>query len=795
MNIYFNENAGQDLEREFPKSLIGWYEFNKGKRALFISGGLPEGEVLIEVLQEAGLKVDCLEIRKILKLARNQEKAEPLYDYIVGFGILEKTQDPGAFLTMLKTLLSPEGRILLGLDNRIGMRYFVGDKDAFTGRCFDGIDNYFFVDNLGGESKGHAYTKAEVERMLDDAGLDSRRFYSVMPVLENPRLLFAEDYSPEEELDIRVDAQYRSPDTVFLDEEKIYRTMVDNGLFHIMANGYLLEISADGKLADMMTVTSSLDRGRKYAIYTTITGDGRVTKRAAYPEGADRIAQIEANNDNLNARGIKTISGTVNNGVYEMPYIKAPTATEYFRQLFWSDREKFLSELDRFMELVDGSSEIKSYENVDWDHFEPNWKESKPDDPNKYKWKKMAFGTEEEREELGPVFSRGYIDLVCLNCFVMDGEFVFYDQEFVIEDLPVKAIKSRTVDLIYDLDMDRILPRKEIQARYGLLTNLDFWRSFEGRFLYCLRNYKALSIYKQRTGTQGQTTALNRNRINFAERDYDRIFKDIFKDVRGKELFVFGSGRFAERFLSRYSEYMDFSAILDNDVSRQGKELSGLKVLSPEILKDKEADKCKVFICIKRYENVLTQLKELGVKNISVFNPDADYPRPVDIREHSAGSENAKTQPTAQPKKYHIGYISGVFDLFHIGHVNLLRRAKEQCDHLIVGVVTDEQVMNSKKTTPHIPYEQRKAVVEACRYVDEVVMVPPQDPGQQEAYRRYHFDAQFSGSDYADDPYWLGIRDWLRARGSDLVFFPYTEETSSSRIKAELAESKDDAHN
>jgi cytidyltransferase-like protein len=780
LNIYFNEHSAQNLERELPKALIGWYEFNRGKRALFISGGLPEGEVLFEMLQDAGLEVDRIKLQILM------ETKDKTYDYIIGFGALEKSGDPAAFLSVLKCLLAPSGRILLGLENRLGMRYFVGDKDAFTGNCFDGIDNYFFQDNLNGEKKGRAYTKAEVERMLDSTGFTSRRFYSVMPVLENPRLLFAEDYMPEEELDIRVDAQYRSPDTVFLDEEKLYRTMVENGLFHLMANGYLLEISADGQLSNMLTVTSSLDRGREYAIYTTITRRGTVIKRAAYPEGISRIEQISENNNYLNARGIKTISGTVTDGVYEMPYIKAMTATEYFRKLFWSDKEKFLSELDRFMELVDSSSEIKPYVEVDWEHFEPNWKDSKPDDPNKYKWRNMAFGSEEEQKELGLILRKGYIDLVCLNCFVMDGEFVFYDQEFVIDDLPLKALKSRTVDLIYNLDMDKVLPRKEIQERYGLLKNIDFWRSFEGRFLQSLRNHKALSVYTQRTRVQGQTAALNRNRINFTEAEYDRIFRNIFRDIKGKELYIFGSGRFAERFFSRYSTYMDISAFIDNNEERQGKELSGIKVLSPDILKEKDKDNCKVFICIKRYENVFQQLKDLGVKNISVFNPDADYERPIKIKASDAivaegGLESEANE--AASKKYAVGYISGVFDLFHVGHVNLLRRAKELCDHLIVGVVTDEQVMNSKKTTPHIPYEQRAAVVAACRYVDEVVMVPPDAPGPEEAYRRYHYDAQFCGSDYADDPYWKGIRNWLRNMNSDLVIFPYTQETSSSKIK------------
>ena len=135
-------------------------------------------------------------------------------------------------------------------------------------------------------------------------------------------------------------------------------------------------------------------------------------------------------------------------------------------------------------------------------------------------------------------------------------------------------------------------------------------------------------------------------------------------------------------------------------------------------------------------------------------------------------------------KKYHIGYVSGVFDLFHIGHINMLRRAKEQCDFLIAAVTPDEYVRNHKQRDPFIPFEERLEVVRSCKYVDEAVEVPYKYAGTVEAFRKYHFDVQFCGSDYLNDPWWLEQQQYLRQHGADLVFFQYTEQTSSTKIKA-----------
>lgn len=96
--------------------------------------------------------------------------------------------------------------------------------------------------------------------------------------------------------------------------------------------------------------------------------------------------------------------------------------------------------------------------------------------------------------------------------------------------------------------------------------------------------------------------------------------------------------------------------------------------------------------------------------------------------------------------KYKVGYTTGVFDLFHIGHLNILKNAKARCDFLIVGVSTDELVLSYKFKTPVIPFHERLEIVKAVRYVDKVV--PQVTMDKLDAWKKYHFDVVFHGSDW-----------------------------------------------
>lgn len=131
-----------------------------------------------------------------------------------------------------------------------------------------------------------------------------------------------------------------------------------------------------------------------------------------------------------------------------------------------------------------------------------------------------------------------------------------------------------------------------------------------------------------------------------------------------------------------------------------------------------------------------------------------------------------------------IGYTAGVFDMFHIGHLNVIKNAKSYCDYLIVAVSTDELVESYKHKTPMIPFEDRKAIVESIRYVDKVVPQTSVDiDSKKQAAMENHVDMMFVGSDWQGTEKWNHLEQELASVGVKVMYLPHTNGISSSMLR------------
>lgn len=135
-------------------------------------------------------------------------------------------------------------------------------------------------------------------------------------------------------------------------------------------------------------------------------------------------------------------------------------------------------------------------------------------------------------------------------------------------------------------------------------------------------------------------------------------------------------------------------------------------------------------------------------------------------------------------KKYNIGYTDGVYDLFHIGHLNMIQAAKRQCDYLIVGVHGDDVVEGYKHHRPIIPEHERKRIIEAIKGVDRAEINRFRD--KMKLWERYHFDVIFIGDDWKGTERWNRFEKELGAIGVDVIYVPYTKGISTTEIREKI---------
>lgn len=732
----------KELVKELPKGIICWYDFDKYSDVLLVTNN--NIEALVDVLCDKTCNVDIL---TNINLEINLEK---VYDYIVIINMLESINKPDLFLNSLKNNIKENGHILIAVDNRLGARYFCGDRDPYTGRNFDGIENYLRVSALDWKTiNGRCYSKAEIDEILKKAGMNEVKYYSVFPNINEAQLVYADGYMPEENLNTRFFPSYNYPKSVFLEEEFLYEDLIKNNMFHQMANSYFIEYSPKGNFNNIIHATMSIDRGEKNAMITIIRGNKTaeyVEKKPVYKSGIDKINNLKDNFEDLAKHGINMVPSRIENESFTMPYIKAMTVLDYMRDVAFKDKGHFISLVDRFKECILQSSE----------HL-----------------------TEDLNDGMGIILKRGYMDLVPLNCFYIEDkdEFLFFDQELYMENCYANAIIFRLVHLLYwkfENQLERIIPKQFFFDRYNLTKNLRLWEKKDEEFIAGLRNWRELRSYNELHQPNGGIVSTNRQKINYSINDYNKIFVDIFKDIDNKKIILFGCGRFTQRFLLQFRNEYNIYAIVDNNKEKWGTELEGIKITSPNILKEVPETQRHIIICIKNYLGTICQLSNMGIEDYHIYNPDVEYPRK--LRKEIENKNNNR-------KPYHIGYVAGVFDLFHIGHLNMFKRAKEQCDYLIVGVVSDDGVRIRKGTEPFVPFEERIEIVRSCMYVDEAVEIPYNYSGTRAAWQLYHFDVQFSGSDYEHNPDWLAEKEFLEKHGSTMVFFPYTQSTSSTKLK------------
>lgn len=463
------------------KSILNWYDFKKDAVLLEIGGGFGAltglycdkcGQVVSveRFLYRAEQIYERHKNRNNLAVYAGRIEDIPLmqkFDYIAVIGALEyiaggksERELYSEYLRKLKELLKPGGKILLAVENRYGLRYFCGAPEPHTGIPFSGINGYPHGND------GYSFSKQEITQIIEMAGFSYHKFYFPLPDYKLPQLIYSQDYIPQTSIRERVIPYYLDQSSLVAYENNIFDDIIENNVLDFFSNSFLIECCVEQKPCDVIYAAISTDRGHEEGFATTIHNNGVVTKTPLYPEGIKRLETIYKNHMDLKSYHLNVIDSRIDGNILYMPYTKDDTLSDYMKKIIGKDQKQFIYLFDKLFECILQSSSHVSKEN-------------------------NALGCSSNVLDCGIVLEKAYIDMIPINCFYNDGDFIFFDQEFVKEYYPAKYTLFRALKYTYYFisDAERYVPLDYMKTKYGLADLWDMFECEEYTFVSLNRKY------------------------------------------------------------------------------------------------------------------------------------------------------------------------------------------------------------------------------------------------------------------------------------------------------------------
>lgn len=438
------------------------------------------------------------------------------FDYVVIVGGLEKQgygwsdQAPYVqFLRLVIDCLKPGGKILLAADNRYGLRNFCGARNWQTGKPFDGINRF-----PNGTEK-YEFRKPELEEIIKKAGILEYKFYYPLPDYRLAQLIYTDEYQNAQHVAERLEFYDMDQSTLLVAERNLYEDVIEQGALPFFSNSFFVEMGNSCRLSDTVYAVVSADRGEEYSFATVIGKDDIVHKRAVFPEGEKALYKAYNHICTLKQCGVSVVPHRMERGVMQMPRQKELTLSGILKKAVVTDQAEFIYWLDLlYAEILRSSEEADERDNV--------------------------LQTDQTADvDFGCILKKAYIDMVPVNCFVIDGKLYFFDQEFVWENFPSRFVLFRALKYTYMSmwDMERYLPLGYLKEKYGFSERLwDIFEKEEEKFIASLRNQKMYAQFYQWKQIQEQEI---RKRGAYLESPIDPVSYEIYKNtdaVRNVEL-------------------------------------------------------------------------------------------------------------------------------------------------------------------------------------------------------------------------------------------------------------------
>lgn len=499
-------------------------------------------------------------------------------DYVILMETIEVTEKPALLMQKAYTCLKRDGKLLVIANNKYAIKHFCGDKTPYEERLFDELEGKRAADG------SHSFGIGELEQLFRDAKIDHVRKYAVYPHLYNAQKIYSFEYAMRDKVDVNVQPWYTDNSLIYAREAKMYEGLVSSGLFFALANGFFFEAGKGEEQSKALFVTISSGRTAERQFITTVRNDGIVEKRPVYENGMCNLYMLEENHKYLRERGLHVVQGKMNGDCYQMEYIEAPSLLEQMRKAYYNGGGEIITLFDQYVEELRKSSAI--------------------------------IGT----GEMGEILQYGFIDMVLLNCFYDNGQFLFFDQEYAFPNLPLKVIIYRSLVIMYDAypEFDRQLPISFFLDRYGITECIDGIRKIESEFFLELNVENLMVLHRDYHAPFDAAIEANQCALN--ETSLKRVLKENgLSDLEGGKIILLGANDKARKFLAIYRHTCDVVMVIDENPAKQGTEFEGYTVNAMERLAELRQETTKVIIAVEDVLPAYQRLRRWGINSIGWY--------------------------------------------------------------------------------------------------------------------------------------------------------------------------------
>lgn len=477
------------------QNILNWYPFSKEMKVLEIGGGLGEltGILCDRVTKVVTIETDLENARLLAKRHQNRENLEVIvgnfekirldekFDIITLIGIIPKINQLMnkqvkliECIKHLEQFLKNDGKFLIAVDNKFGLRYFSGHPENIFNKKFESLIGYNDY-----PEKIETFTKTSLEKMLKNIGYNTN-FYYPLPDYKLPNVIFTDkELAKYNSVDKYVPYPTSKSDTIF-NEIDVFREILktDSNMFPFFANSFLVEVSKNQINPVYKYISFNNMRKQEYRLITKIA-DTYVEKQIVSKEANNHYQEIKQNLDILKERSIQTVdyieNDTIRSKYIEQKYLLNNVLTQFLEE---NETQKFDNILNKYIEIL----KIQSFKNI-------NYKETV--------FAKYNIPIENGLLQELHFVKNGLWDMTFKNCFYINDTFYFFDQEWNEPNVPIEFILYRSI--LYTISLRRYININTLFEKYNLNKYLVLFEKLDNALQENIRDEKIWEFYSKNT--------------------------------------------------------------------------------------------------------------------------------------------------------------------------------------------------------------------------------------------------------------------------------------------------------